>query len=210
MMKSLQGLINRLDMLSVRERIFLFMSALLCSGAIFDTLWLSPAQVTHKQLTVRLEKQGVELQRMREVVKATVKAAEIPASVEQELQRLTAQLEQTNQSIHELLPPVQGTPLVQALTHLLRRHPGLTLLKTSVVAPEVAGPGNQKSAGLPDGMTRQGVAITVAGAYPDLNRLVSTLELDMPHVRWGVMKLKGERGASELTLQLFLLTDSTK
>ena len=207
MMKFWQSLITRLDAFSVRERLFLFLSAVLCSAALFDALWLSPAQTAHKQLTVRLDKQGAELQRMRDLVKATVKANEVPVSVNQELHGLAAQLDQTNVGIRELLPPAQGTPLVQALTHLLRRHQGLTLVKTSVLAPEVAGPGSVKSGGLPEGLTRQGVAITVAGSYPDLNRFVSTLEADLPHVRWGAMTLKSEHGTPELTLQLFLLTE---
>jgi MSHA biogenesis protein MshJ len=210
MRKYLQLLVTRLDVLSVRERIFFFVSAVLCSAALFDAVWLSPAQTVHKQLTVRLDKQGAELQRMRELVKTTVKTNEVPAPIDEELQRLALQTDQINALIRDLLPRSQGTPLVQALTHLLRRHPGLTLVQTSVLAPEVAGPGNTKSTGLPQGLNRQGVAITVAGAYPDLNRFVSTLEAQLPHVRWGAMNLKSEKGQPELTLQLFVLTEVAK
>lgn len=207
MKKSWQTLITRLDALSVRERIFLFASVVLCSAALFDVLWLSPAQTVHQQLTVRMTRQSAELQRLRDQVNATIQADGVPISIEQELQRLQRQLEQTNLAVRELLAPAQGTPLVQVLTHLLRRYPGLMLVNTSVLAPEVAGPGNAKATGLPEGLTRQGLAITVAGAYPDLTRFVSTLELEMPNVRWGSMNLKSENGVPELSLQLFLLTD---
>jgi MSHA biogenesis protein MshJ len=210
MKKVWQNLVARLDALSVRERIILFLSAVLCSAALFDVLWLSPAQTAHKQLSLRLEKQSGELQRMRDLVKTTVKANEVPASIEQELQGVTAQTDQINAQIRDLLPPATGTPLVQALTHLLRRHAGLTLIRTAVLAPELPGPGNVKSTGLPPGLVRQGVAITVAGAYPNLNRFVSGLEVDLPRVRWGVMSLQSEKGQPELTLQLFLLTEVTK
>ena len=39
----------RIDNLSLRERIFLFLSILVCALALADTLWLSPAQTAHKQ-----------------------------------------------------------------------------------------------------------------------------------------------------------------
>ncbi|NCS60206.1 MAG: hypothetical protein CO065_01175 [Comamonadaceae bacterium CG_4_9_14_0_8_um_filter_57_21] len=210
MKKSLQTLISRLDALSQRERIFLFASVVLSSAALFDVLWLSPAQTAHQQMVLRLDKQNIELESLREQVKASAKTDAMPASVEQQLQHLQLQIEQTDQAVRELLPPAQGTPLEQALTHLLRRYQGLMLVNTSVLAPEVADPGNPKSTGLPEGLTRQGVAITVAGAYPDLNRFVSTLELDMPYVRWGEMNLKSVNGLTELTLQLFLLTEVAK
>lgn len=207
MKKTWQTLLARLDALSVRERIFLFASVVLCSAALFEVVWLSPAQTLHRQLTVRLAKQNTELQNLRSQVHASSKADAVPMSIDQELQRLQMQLEQTNLSVRELLPPPEGAPLVQALTHLLRRYPGLTLVSTSALAPEVAGPGNAKASGLPAGLTRQGLAVTVAGAYPDLTRFVSTLELEMPHVRWGAMNLKSENDLPELSLQLFLLTE---
>lgn len=210
MKQRFQAQIARLEALSLRERVFLFLSVLVCSGALFDALWLSPAQTAHRQLVVRIDKQGTELQRLREAVKTTAQPGGALPSVRDELQRLHAQSDETERAVRELLPTGQTTPLVQALTHLLRRHQGLTLVKTAALAPEVAGPGNSNAAGLPEGLTRQGVAITVAGAYPDLIRFVSTLEADMPQVRWGVMTLKSDKGASELTLQLFLLAEAAR
>ncbi len=207
MKKQLQTLIVRLDALSLRERIFLFVSILLCSGALFDVLWLSPAKTAHSQLVVRIDKQAAELQRLREVLKTTAQPSGPAKSVADELQQLRAQIDQTNLAVQALLPAAQATPLVDALTHLLRRQPGLTLVKTTALAAEAAGPGNPDAAGLPEGLTRQGLAITVAGAYPDLIRFVRSLEAVMPHMRWGVMHLESDKGAPELTLQLFLLAE---
>ena len=207
MKKQLQTLIVRLDALSLRERIFLFVSIFLCSGAFFDVLWLSPAKTAHSQLVVRIDKQAAELQRLREVLKTTAQPSGPAKSVADELQQLRVQIDQTNLAVQALLPAAQATPLVDALTHLLRRQPGLTLVKTSALAAEVAGPGNPNAAGLPEGLTRQGLAITVAGAYPDLIRFVRSLEAAMPHMRWGAMHLKSDKGAPELTLQLFLLAE---
>ena len=200
-------LIARMDALSLRERIFLFVSILLCTGALFDVVWLSPAQTAHRQLVVRIDKQAAELQRLREVLKTTALPSGPPRSVVDELQQLGMQIGQTDAAVRSLLPAPQDATLVDALAHLLRRQPGLTLLQTTALAAEVAGPGNVNAAGLPVGLARQGVAITVSGAYPDLIRFVRTLESAMPQVRWGAMNLKSDKGPPELTLQLFLLSE---
>jgi len=202
----------RIDGLSLRERIFLFLSVLVCCGAVVDTLWLSPAQTAYKQLSVRVEKQRGELQRMRDSLRLSAVPDNASQNLRAELVQIAAQTEQVNQAVRQLLPgTAESAPLAQALVHLLRRHEGLTLVKTAALAPEVAGPGNAISAAaggvaaLPPGLTRQGVALTVAGSYADLTRYVSALESAMPAVRWGEMSLKSDKDLPELTLKLFLL-----
>ena len=63
-----QALMGRLDGLTLRERVFLFISILVVCGALVDTVWLSPAQTAHKQLLARIDKQGAELKRMRDAL----------------------------------------------------------------------------------------------------------------------------------------------
>ncbi len=200
-----QAQLARIDSLSLRERVFLFISILVSCAALVDTLWLSPAQTVHKQLQVRFEKQSVELQRMRDIVKATAKPADASMGLQAELATIAAQSEQVEQAVRQLIPgAADSTPLAQALVHLLRSHAGLTLVKMTALAPEVAGPGSNTGS-LPAGLTRQGVALTVAGSYADLIRYVASLEAAMPFVRWGEMNLKRDKTLPELTLKLFLL-----
>jgi len=202
-----QAQMARIDNLSLRERIFLFLSILVCCLALADTLWLSPAQTAHKQLLQRMDKQSAELQRMRDTLRSSAQPSDVDQAALAELQITQTLLGQVNQAVRERLPGTAGTaPLAQALQQLLRRYPGLTLVRTAALPPEVAGPGNSNGAGnLPPGLTRQGVTITVAGAYPDLMRYVAALESALPQVRWGVMTLSSQQGVPELTLQLFLL-----
>ena len=126
-----------------------------------------------------------------------------------EIAAVKTQLDSVNLTIKEVLPDTaKATPLAQALTQLLRRHSGLTLVRTSAVAPEVSSikPGQAAGAVAPPvGLTRQGIELTVSGTYPDLMRYVQTLESEMPQVRWGVMQLKSDKLPPQLTLQLFLL-----
>ena len=61
----------RINALSLRERVFLFLSVLACGMALVDVVWWSPAQVAHKQLTQRFEKQSAELKRVRDTVRTS-------------------------------------------------------------------------------------------------------------------------------------------
>lgn len=203
-----QALMVRLDALSLRERLFLFLSALLCLGALVDTLWLSPAQTVHKQLLSRFQRQNVELQALRDTLKTSGRPQDAGQSSRDALLQLAARTVQVNEDVRKLLPgTANSAPLAQALVHLLRRHEGLTLVRTTALAPEVAGPGNVAGS-LTAGLTRQGVSLTVSGTYAELTRYVASLETDMPFVRWGVMSLKTDKGPTELTLQLFLLGET--
>lgn len=204
---------GRINALSLRERVFLFLSVIACCMALADFFWLSPAQLAHKQLTQRFEKQSAELQRTRLELKTLARPVDVGKATRDQMALVKTQIESVNQTIKETLPDAaKATPLAQALTHLLRRHAGLTLLRTSALALEVGAaqpsPGSGatgSAAALPAGLTRQGMALTVSGSYPDLTQYVQTLEDEMPQVRWGVMKLKSDKLPAELTLQLFLL-----
>lgn len=201
----------RINALTLRERVFLFLSVMACLLALADVLWLSPAQVAHKQLTQRFDKQNAELQRTREVLKGLARPADTSQLVRAELAAVTSRLASVNQAIADLLPTAgEGAPLAPALVHLLRRHEGLTLLRTAAVASEApagpAAPGAVSGAAAPPpGLTRQGVALTVSGPYAELIRYLQALEKALPQVRWGAMTLQSETQPPELTLQLFLV-----
>jgi len=209
MKQAWRGLVARLDALSRRERLILFFVVLVSFAALVDTLWLSPAQLAHKQLTQRLAKQGTELQGLRDAVRATPKPDDTNRSLREQVVQTQLQVAEVDQQILKLLPSADaGTPLARVLVHLLRRHEGLTLVRTVALAPEVAGPGNSNGAGsLPAGLTRQGVELTVSGPYADLTRYVAALETALPYVRWGGMTLTSDKGPPVLTLQLFLIAE---
>lgn len=190
----------RINALSMRERVFLFLSAMACGMALADVLWLSPAQTVHKQLTQRFDKQSAELQRARTELTTVAPPVDASKVVRDDVSAVQIRLAAVNENIKAVLPPAtEVAPLAQVLVHLLHRHAGLTLVGTASMAPEVA------STATPAGLTRQGVALTVSGPYPELARYVQTLEKALPHVRWGVMQLKSEKLPPELTLQLFLV-----
>ena len=182
----------RINALSLRERIFLFLAVIACGMALVDSLWLSPAQVAHKQLTQRFEKQSSELQRSRDTLRLTATPLDSNKPLRDEISTVAAQLEATNSLIKGLLPSAPGeTPLTQVLNQFLRRHEGLTLVRTTALAPEAASVSHAAmtpgAVALPAGLTRQGVELVVSGPYPQLTRYVQALEAALPNVRWGAM-----------------------
>jgi len=199
--------VARLDALTVRERLIMFATVLLGAIALFDAVWLAPARAAHQQLSMQLGRQSAELVSLREAVRVSPRPQDANRALRDQLVQTQDQLAQIEQQIRSLLPGAKGaTPLAQVLVHLLRRHAGLTLVRTEALSPEVPGPGNQQAGTrLPEGLVRQGVALTVSGSYADLVRYVDTLEAALPFVRWGPMQLAVQKGRTELTLQLFLI-----
>ena len=201
----------RIDALSLRERVFLFLSVMAGCMALADVVWLSPALLAHKQLIQRFDKESADLQRARADLKVVAQPVDTGKAARDEIVAAKIRLESVNQTIKDILPSAtQATPLAQLLVHLLRRHEGLTLLHTVTLPPEALGAGADPAVGSgaaarPVGFTRQGVELTVSGSYAELTRYVQTLEKALPQVRWGTMKLKSEKMPPELTLQLFLL-----
>jgi len=199
---------TRINALSLRERLFLFISLLSICFALVDMAWLSPMQSSHKQALLKLEKQNADLKNSSDAMRALGDAGGTVKTLNDELSTVKKQLEQMNQSIvASTSGPVDDKPLAQVLVHLLRRYDGLSLVTTSSLAPESRDKNISTDAtgAVPSGLTRQGLELTVSGPYAQLVQYVQTLEVAMPHVRWGIMKLKSEKQPPELTLQLFLV-----
>lgn len=202
---------TRINALSLRERAFLFLSVIACCLALVDTVWLSPAQLAHKQVKQQFDQQNTDLLRARAALKTMASPVNAMSALRDESQALSVRLEAVNQQIKEVVPlsTDTATPLPQVLVHFLSRHEGLTLVRVTVAAPEipVAKAPQAASPVAPAAalLTRQGVELTVSGSYPELVKYVQTLERALPHVRWGIMTLKSEKLPPELTLELFLV-----
>lgn len=201
----------RIDALTLRERMFLLLSVVACCMALADLIWLSPAQAAHRQLQQRFEKQTEALQLARSTLTTVAVPADASQTLRDDMLVASTRLDQVNRTIASLTPAQAQAPLAQAMVHLLKRQAGLTLRHTAAVPAVQATTAGSKSAtnaseqADPPGLVRQGVALTVAGPYPQLIRYVQSLEATLPQARWGVMQLKSDQQPPELALQLFLL-----
>lgn len=196
-----QQLALRIDALSLRERAILFVVVLLCCLVLADTLWLSPAQVAHKQTLLLHTNQTQELQRLRNELKSMAAPVDANKLIRDEIEQGHQALDTINQEIRSVAPLAEGGPAIEpTLVQLLRRQEGLTLLGINTV-PGPAGP----AASAPNMPTRQAMEMRVSGSYANLTRYVSSLEAALPTLRWGVLQVKAAKPLPELTVEMYLL-----
>ena len=194
----------RVDALSLRERVFLFLTLLVVCMLLADVLWLSPVQALHKQVTQRFAAQSVELQTLREELKNTSGETGQGRQMREELAQMRERLAAVNAEIATIPQSKEDeTPLSKVLVHFLRRHEGLVLVRTATLAPESRS--TQGTAATTAPVKRQGLELTVAGPYAELTRYVQTLEQALPALRWGTMKMNSEQQPAELTLRVWLV-----
>lgn len=199
-------LLERIDALSLRERVFLFVSLIACMLALVDVFWLSPAQTEHKQLSQRNASQASELERLRAELKTVARPVDPSKAVRDDIAAADTRLDTLNIEIKSLVPMAQNGPaLEQVLVQLLRRQDGLVLqgLTTTLKAESAVATGAQ--AALPPGMVKRGLELRVAGPYPDLVRYVKSLETALPALRWGALNLKSDQQPPELSLQVYVV-----
>jgi MSHA biogenesis protein MshJ len=197
----------RIDALSLRERIFLFLSVLACCLAAADSLWLSPAQQVQRQMVQKFAAQNSELNRLRTELQATGRPSDETVALRKELEGIQAKIDTVNLEIQSSGPTDSGGPaLEQVLMEFLRRQDGLTLLGAGTLRAEAApAPAAANGANPAQGLTRRGMELRVAGPYPELVRYVKTLETALPKLHWGPMVLKSDKQTPELTLQVYLV-----
>ena len=206
MKKQFQQLLLRIDALSVRERIFLFLSVFICVLALSDFVWFTPAQVAHKALLQQFAAQNAELNRLRSELAVSAVPNDPGKAVREEVRITSARLEVINQDIADVLPKEQkGPALEQVLQRLLRRQEGLTLISLDTLKSEEPGAAvsNAGTAAPVTGLTKHGLSLRVAGPYAELVRYVQSLESSLPGLRWGPIEFKSEKQRNELKLQVY-------
>lgn len=198
----------RVDVLSLRERVILFLSILAVCMALADVLWLSPAQLAHQQMRQRFAAQDAELLRLRSDLQGVAQPADASNSVREAIATDQAQLDVVNQAIRAKVPQADsGLVMEQVLVQFLRKHEGLTLVSTgtaNIETPEIAA-GAVAMTGAPVGLIKRGMELKVSGPYPELVRYVKHLETALPTLRWGALELKSDQQPPELTMQVFVV-----
>ena len=201
----------RLIALRLRERVLLFLALIAISTFMINVLWVSPAQLLHKELQQRFDTQSADLQRMRAQLKPDDTSVDAYKMVRDEMTAVKVSLDKVNNTISNVSSMENELPLEQVLVRLLSQYEGLTLLSTSMVVSKMAiDKLTQVAAQLPVAQTQQSVELTVSGSYSQLMRYVQTLEKELTHVRWGSMNLISENPPTTLTLELFVVGEYKK
>lgn len=198
----------RVDVLTLRERVILFLSILTVLMALADTIWLSPAQQSYQQMRQRFAGQDAELLRLRAELQGLAQPADTSKAVREAMAADQAKLDAVNQAISKAAPLANGgLAMEQVLVQFLRKHEGLTLVSTGTVnieSPEIAN-GGIALAGAAAGIVKRGMELKVSGPYPQLVRYVKHLETALPTLRWGAMELTSDKQPPELAMQVFVV-----
>lgn len=190
--------------MQLRERVFMFLAIIICCVALADAVWLSPAQLAHKQVTLQQTAQGVELQRLRDELKTVEQPVDASKTVREDMAATNRMLDAINAEIKAVAPLAEGGPAIeQALVQFLRRQDGLNLLRTKTI--DTAPPAGPTTPGTQPALSRRGLELSVSGSYADLVQYVSTLETALPSLRWGALELKASQQRAEMILQVYVV-----
>lgn len=214
-------MMRRIDALSLRERVILFVSAVALLAGVADALVLSPQFALQKAAAQRVHRQNKELDMLRQhAAQAAAPLAEDDSPRGRALAALHLVREEQTALARQLdaLAPAGGAAgtatqpdLPQLLTRVLRRHERLTLLQLATVddgprkGSESPAPG---AAPAPPGPPPRALELKLQGAYADLLQYLLDIERAMPGQRWSTWQLATGQGAPVLTLRLKLAGES--
>ncbi len=219
-------LARRIDALSLRERVILFVSAVVLLAGLADALVLSPQFAQQKSMAQRMHRQNQELATLRE--QAAQAAAPLQADDSPRgralaaLQAVREDQAALQRQLDALTPPGAAAgnaappDLPQLLTRVLRRHERLALLQLATVDDGTRKAGEHAAGTAPattanstaPAVPVQALELKLQGAYADLLQYLLDIERALPGQRWSTWQLATGPGAPVLTLRLKLAGDS--
>jgi MSHA biogenesis protein MshJ len=172
---------DRVDALTLRSRILVFLLVALVTILIANALFIEPLRAKQRRLSTELAQQQKEMAVLQAELQRLAKATAVDpdAANRARLPALREDLRVLNARILEeqrrFTPPER---MQRVLEELLEKNRGLTLvdLRTLPVVP-IAG---QRAAGGSAGMYRHGIELTVRGTYGELYQYLRALE-NLPH-----------------------------
>ena len=215
---------ERLDAMSLRERVLIFLMLAGVLVALALTSALDPLLVQQKQLSQKLTQTQAQTAAMEAQMSALAEAAKIDPDAGNKL-RLSRLEIQRNSAYASLANAQQGLVsadrMTQMLQDLLVKNTQLKLLGiktlpvTSLLLPKksaaadgkTAQPAQDSAPAAALGLYRHGVEISVEGSYPELLAYLATLERLPWRVYWSEANLSAQAyPTSRLTLTLFTLS----
>lgn len=198
---------RRIDALSLRERVFMFVSIALALSAVADLAVISPALTERRQLTAQMRQQAQQIESLRTqfALKGTGDSPEgrQRAAIDgarSEQQALDMRIREQFASRDE----IARLPVV--LDRLLRQQERLVLVRLALAPPTAAAATAATPAAA--AVRWQGVDLSVAGSYPDLVQYLTELEKALPGLRWGPLQIATPTLPPVLTVRLLLVAEA--
>lgn len=222
-----KNLANRIDALSMRERIMVFIALVAVVITLLNTLLITPQLNKQKQLAeqiVQSQQATATMQtQMQELLKLGSSNPDLPLQIK--LAQLRDQAAQSGKNLDDIKRKLVAPQQMPALLEDILRHNQdvhLIVLKTLPVEILNAKPEEQTATegttattpakpekAIPSGnhIYKHGVEITVAGNYLDLTRYLSAVEALPWRMFWGKAALKVDDDRTvNLTLRLYTLS----
>jgi MSHA biogenesis protein MshJ len=200
----------RINALSLRERVMLFVSVAFVMLALADTLVWSPATAMRKALVAEQAAAAKELATLRQTLADAGSSSQPDSPRGQMLSRIAqahAELQAVDSQIQESLGNGKRlAKLPDLMDQVLRRHERLTLTHLVTTADRPTDKAADKPA--ETALHWQAVDLGVSGGYLDLVQYLSDLEQALPELRWGPTEINTKQMPPELTVRLFLAGDA--
>jgi len=199
---------KRVDAMSLRERVFVFLGAVAVVVLIANNALLEPILRRQKMNSQTNEQQQEEMRAMQAQLQAyaTARVSEGAKAKRQRLEKRRAELVELDRELvgkqGELVTPDRMTRM---LSEILRRNPEVDLLSLRSLPPTALTQVPTQSPGAVAALYRHGIEITVSGTYFRMLSYVTELERNRARIFWGDMDLQA--GAyPTITLKITLYT----
>jgi len=213
---------ERIDAMSLRERLMIFAMLAVTLVALVVTGAIDPISAKQKILSQKLAQSQAQTQALEAQMQALAEAAKNDPDAPNKL-RLSALEAKRKTALAELSSVKQGLVTPDQMTQVLRdwlgRNPRLSLvsIKTLSVSPLTQASKAVDAASKSDtkpkqpatdlGLYKHGVEISVEGSYPDLVAYLAELEQLPWRMYWGGINLSTQTyPISRLTLTVYTLS----
>ncbi len=206
---SLQRYADRLDAMSLRERVLIFLAAAVVVVAVADSTLFDPISRRQKVNSQRIHQQEDEIRTMQGQVQAYAQArtGDDANAKRQRLDKRKLELAALDRELaarrSELVPPER---MAKMLYEIVKRNPDVELV--SLRSLPASGLAQSLTAILGSGglaLYRHGIEITVSGSYLKMLAYVGQLERLPAKIMWGNMELQAA-AYPVVTLKITLYT----
>ena len=209
----LQRYADRLDAMSLRERVLIFLAVAVVIVAIADSALFEPILRRQKANSQSIQQQEDEIRTMRTQVQAYAQArtSDSANAKRQRLEKRRVELAALDRELaagqSELVPPER---MAKMLSEIVKRNPDVELISLrSLAATGLTQSLTPIAGSAPSGLAlyRHGIEIAVSGSYLKMLNYVGQLERLPAKIVWGNMELQA--GAYPVvTLKITLYTFS--
>jgi MSHA biogenesis protein MshJ len=205
----LQRYADRLDAMSLRERVLIFLAVAVVIVGIADSVLFEPILRRQKANSQSIQQQEDEIRTMRTQVQAYAQArtGDSTNAKRQRLEKRRVELAALDRQLaagqSELVPPER---MAKMLSEIVKRNPDVELISlrslaaTGLTQSLAPIPGSAPS-GL--ALYRHGIEIAVSGSYLKMLNYVGQLERLPAKIMWGNMELQSTYPVVTLKITLY-------